>query len=125
MRLLAVCVGAVAPLRVRGPRGVPTEVASGIVKTAVSTLERPEPVSVSALGLAGDEQADPSVHGGLDKAVYLYPREHYPVWCTLRAPALLQVQRPDGIRARQQDDGAKRLHRLLLQRRSSGQTHRR
>lgn len=91
MRLLAVCVGAVAPLRVRGPRGVPTEVASGIVKTAVSTLERPEPVSVSALGLAGDEQADPSVHGGLDKAVYLYPHEHYPVWSNLRAQAGLDA----------------------------------
>ena len=32
------------------------------------------------LGLLGDEQADPSVHGGLDKAVYAYPTEHYPFW---------------------------------------------
>jgi MOSC domain-containing protein YiiM len=39
------------------------------------------------LGLDGDEQADLSVHGGLSKAVYAYPLEHYPVWQTLRAQA--------------------------------------
>ena len=32
------------------------------------------------LGLDGDEQADLTVHGGPDKAVYLYPVEHYPYW---------------------------------------------
>jgi MOSC domain-containing protein YiiM len=32
------------------------------------------------LGLEGDEQADLSVHGGVDKAVYAYPSEHYPFW---------------------------------------------
>ncbi|MGD8395685.1 MAG: MOSC domain-containing protein, partial [Candidatus Eiseniibacteriota bacterium] len=30
--------------------------------------------------LAGDGQADRSVHGGHDKAVYAYPSEHYPCW---------------------------------------------
>lgn len=30
--------------------------------------------------LEGDEQADLSVHGGRDKAVYAYPSEHYPFW---------------------------------------------
>jgi MOSC domain-containing protein YiiM len=44
-------------------------------------------VAVGRLGLAGDEQADPSVHGGLTKAVYAYPHEHYAVWQTLRAQA--------------------------------------
>ena len=39
------------------------------------------------MGLAGDEQADPSVHGGLTKAVYAYPVEHYPFWQTVRAQA--------------------------------------
>ncbi len=38
------------------------------------------PVRVGPLGLDGDEQADPSVHGGLEKAVYLYPVEHYAFW---------------------------------------------
>jgi MOSC domain-containing protein YiiM len=44
-------------------------------------------VEVRPLGLAGDEQADPSVHGGLSKAVYAYPKEHYPFWQTVRAQA--------------------------------------
>jgi MOSC domain-containing protein YiiM len=30
--------------------------------------------------LSGDAQADLSVHGGADKAVYVYPSEHLPVW---------------------------------------------
>jgi MOSC domain-containing protein YiiM len=30
--------------------------------------------------LDGDEQADLSVHGGWDKAVYVYPSEHYACW---------------------------------------------
>lgn len=37
-------------------------------------------VQTGKLGLAGDEQADLSVHGGLDKAVYAYPVEHYAFW---------------------------------------------
>ena len=44
-------------------------------------------VAVRRLGLAGDEQADLSVHGGLDKAVYAYPAEHYPFWREARAQA--------------------------------------
>ena len=44
-------------------------------------------VGVRMLGLEGDEQADPSVHGGLSKAVYAYPSEHYPFWQTVRAQA--------------------------------------
>jgi MOSC domain-containing protein YiiM len=45
------------------------------------------PVAVGPLGLAGDEQADLSVHGGLAKAVYAYPSEHLPFWQTVRAQA--------------------------------------
>jgi len=37
-------------------------------------------VHVSSLNLAGDEQSDLSVHGGREKAVYVYPREHYEHW---------------------------------------------
>jgi MOSC domain-containing protein YiiM len=37
---------------------------------------------VRKLNLEGDGQADLSVHGGPDKAVYLYPAEHYPYWQT-------------------------------------------
>ena len=38
------------------------------------------PVRVSTLNLEGDRQADLSVHGGADKAVYAYPAEHYSYW---------------------------------------------
>jgi MOSC domain-containing protein YiiM len=38
------------------------------------------PVVIAPLGLTGDEQADLSVHGGPDKAVYFYPSEHYATW---------------------------------------------
>lgn len=44
-------------------------------------------VSVTRLGLVGDEQADLTVHGGLDKAVYAYPAEHYPFWREARSQA--------------------------------------
>ena len=37
-------------------------------------------VRVRALNLAGDEQADLTVHGGPSKAVYVYPSEHYEFW---------------------------------------------
>jgi MOSC domain-containing protein YiiM len=33
-----------------------------------------------SLNLDGDGQADLTVHGGLDKAVYVYPFEHYDYW---------------------------------------------
>lgn len=61
-----------------GGRSVPT----AIHKTSVTG-----PVPVGPLGLMGDEQADLSVHGGLDKAVYAYPTEHYPFWAEARTQA--------------------------------------
>jgi MOSC domain-containing protein YiiM len=33
-----------------------------------------------SLNLDGDVQADLTVHGGVTKAVYAYPSEHYPFW---------------------------------------------
>lgn len=41
-------------------------------------------VTVGPLGLEGDEQGDRTVHGGVDKAVHLYPRDHYPLLSGLR-----------------------------------------
>lgn len=38
------------------------------------------PVQLRTLNLDGDRQADLSVHGGPNKAVYAYPSEHYPYW---------------------------------------------
>ncbi len=67
----SVNVGAAAKLAVGNGRTV----LSGIRKTPASG-----PVAVRALGLAGDEQADLSIHGGLSKAVYAYPAEHLAFW---------------------------------------------
>ena len=44
-------------------------------------------VPVLPLGLLGDEQADLSIHGGLEKAVYAYPSEHYAFWQDARRQA--------------------------------------
>ncbi|MBU6257598.1 MAG: MOSC domain-containing protein [Burkholderiales bacterium] len=57
-------------------------VLSGIGKRAADG-----PVALGPLGLDGDEQADPTVHGGLAKAVYAYPQGHYAFWQTVRAQA--------------------------------------
>jgi MOSC domain-containing protein YiiM len=50
----------------------------------VTTSIFKEPVTgrirVDRLNLSGDEQSDLSVHGGPDKAVYVYPSEHYAYW---------------------------------------------
>jgi MOSC domain-containing protein YiiM len=77
MKLLSINVGKAQPLQTNG-----RPVLSAIGKRAVEG-----PVAVNGLGLEGDEQADLSVHGGLAKAVYAYPVEHYAVWNTLRAQA--------------------------------------
>ncbi len=74
MKLISVNVARVAPLFV-GDGGQRQAVMSAIRKQPVAGA-----VEVRPLGLAGDEQADLSVHGGLDKAVYLYPHEHYAFW---------------------------------------------
>jgi len=57
------------------------------VLTAIHKSARADRVAVTALGLAGDEQVDLSVHGGLEKAVYAYPAAHYAFWRTQREAA--------------------------------------
>ena len=51
------------------------------------TLER---VRVARLNIDGDERSDLSVHGGLHKAVYAYPREHYEFWRSELPEAVLE-----------------------------------
>jgi len=80
-QLISLNLARAQPLKV-GPRSV----MSGIGKRPVSGR-----VDVQPLGIEGDEQADPSVHGGLAKAVYAYPHEHYPLWRTLRAQAQVSL----------------------------------
>jgi MOSC domain-containing protein YiiM len=61
------------------------------VMTGIAKRATPGVVAVKPLGLEGDEQADLSVHGGLTKAVYAYPSEHYPFWQTVRAQAKVSL----------------------------------
>ena len=74
MHSFSVNRGKVAPLFV-SENGVSQSVISGIRKQTVEG-----PVHIGKLGVEGDEQADLTVHGGLEKAVYLYPYEHYEFW---------------------------------------------
>jgi MOSC domain-containing protein YiiM len=55
-------------------RGRPVE--SAIAKTRVDAAE----LALDRVNLAGDRQADLRVHGGPDKAVYVYPTVHVPTW---------------------------------------------
>jgi MOSC domain-containing protein YiiM len=70
MRLISINAGL--------PREVPWD-----GKTITTSIWK-EPVTgrvrVSALNIEGDRQSDLSVHGGADKAVYVYPSEHYAYW---------------------------------------------
>ena len=75
MHLLSVNVSTARSITIDG-----REVLTAIGKRGVSG-----PVEARPLGLEGDEQADQSVHGGLSKAVYAYPIEHYAFWQTVRA----------------------------------------
>lgn len=57
------------------PRLIAPEVLSAMAKVPVEG-----PVRITWLGLEGDHVADPTNHGGHDKAIHLYPRDHYAWW---------------------------------------------
>jgi MOSC domain-containing protein YiiM len=77
MQLISINIAQAKPLLASGRK-----VLSAIGKRAVSGA-----VPVQPMGLLGDEQADLSVHGGLEKAVYAYPLEHYAFWRAARREA--------------------------------------
>jgi MOSC domain-containing protein YiiM len=70
--VLAVFVG--RPRVIGEVRGRPVE--SGIAKQRVAAAS----LALGETNLAGDRQADLSVHGGPDMAVYAYASEHYRAW---------------------------------------------
>ena len=51
-----------------------------IINTAIFKDPVQGPIMLRKLNLDGDRQADLTVHGGIDKAVYSYPVEHYDYW---------------------------------------------
>ncbi len=73
-RVVSINIGKAKPLMAGGRRFL----------SAIGKHSSGEPVNVGRLGLEGDEQVDLSVHGGLDKAVYAYPSEHYAFWQAAR-----------------------------------------
>lgn len=70
MQLLSVNVGLPQTVTWKGRM-----VTSGIFKAPVNGR-----VQMRRLNLDGDRQADLSVHGGPNKAIYAYPSEHYAYW---------------------------------------------
>src|SRR5437870_12889793 len=62
--------------------GLPREVTwqGKLVTTGIFKKPVKGPVMLRTLNLDGDQQADLTVHGGVSKAVYVYPSEHYGYW---------------------------------------------
>lgn len=65
--ILAVLLGQARPFR-------------GDERSAIDKRPAADSVAIDAMGLIGDEQADRTVHGGIDKAVLHYPADHYDWW---------------------------------------------
>jgi MOSC domain-containing protein YiiM len=70
MRLLSINVGLPRDVDWRGRT----------VRTSIFKSPALGRVRVTRLNLEGDQQSDLSVHGGIEKAVYAYPSEHYAFW---------------------------------------------
>ncbi|MFY9558145.1 MAG: MOSC domain-containing protein [Blastocatellia bacterium] len=70
MRIISINVGDPQEVSWKG-----RTVITGIFKQPVEG-----PIRLRKLNLDGDRQADLTVHGGHDKAVYAYPSEHYSYW---------------------------------------------
>ena len=81
-RVVSVNVGEVRALQIQG-----RTITTGIWKRPVEGR-----VALRGVNFAGDDQADRSVHGGPDKAVYAYSREDYAYW---RAES--GIETPDGL----------------------------
>ena len=71
-------------LSVQVAQACKVQIAGRSILTAIHKTAVSGPVAVKPLGLQGDEQADLSVHGGLEKAIYAYPTEHYAFWAEAR-----------------------------------------
>jgi MOSC domain-containing protein YiiM len=70
MQVISVNVGAIRELEWRGQT----------VRTAIWKHSIDGPVALRGVNIAGDDQADRTVHGGPDKAVYAYSIEDYDYW---------------------------------------------
>lgn len=83
MKIMKICVGQ------------PREYEFGGTAFLTSIFKHPVegPVAVREMNIDGDRQADLTVHGGRDKAVYVYSRDYYDEWASeLQVPALQDAQ---------------------------------
>src|ERR1700689_3133020 len=71
-------IGKVASLNVGEPRLVTYR--GMLFRTGIFKEPTEQPLALKTLNFNGDGQADLSAHGGIDKAVYCYPIEHYDFW---------------------------------------------
>jgi MOSC domain-containing protein YiiM len=83
MELLSINVGLPRDVEWRGE----------VVRTSIFKEPVPGRVRVRRLNLDGDRQSDLTVHGGVDKAVYVYPSEHTSFW----SAELPDVELPPGV----------------------------
>ena len=62
--------------------GLPREIfyEGRLIRTGIFKAPIAGRVRVNALNIEGDQQADLTVHGGANKAIYAYPAEHYEFW---------------------------------------------
>lgn len=83
MKILSINVATVGNLFVTEEGEAPRRVPTAFDKKPVAASVR-----ATRLGLLGDEQADLTANGGINKAVYAYPFEHYAFWSAQRLAAL-------------------------------------
>jgi MOSC domain-containing protein YiiM len=70
MKVLSVHIGSLQEMLRNGKR----------VQTGIFKLKTEGPIKVTRLGLEGDDQANKKIHGGIHKAICVYPSEHYDLW---------------------------------------------
>ena len=70
MKVLSVHVGSLQEMLRNGKK----------IRTGIYKQKTEGPIKVTRLGLEGDDQANKKLHGGIYKAICVYPSEHYDLW---------------------------------------------
>jgi len=70
MKVLSVNVGSLQKMLRNGKK----------IQTGIFKKSTEGPINVKWLGLEGDQQANKKLHGGIDKAICVYPSEYYELW---------------------------------------------
>jgi len=70
MKVLSVHVGSLQEMLRNGKK----------IQTGIFKQPTEGPIEVKRLGLEGDQQANKKLHGGVYKAICVYPSEHYDLW---------------------------------------------